>query len=331
MLTMYLQTLMKSDCWQDSLSLKSKRALDDYLSIDNHHRFSKDSLDAAYDYCDRLTSMHSKSFHLASALLPLEQRKATRALYAFCRTSDDIIDSPDRYDEHAAEEWRNRSLVGAPQANDPVSIAWSHARQTFNIPVGYAHQLIDGVALDLVKQRYMNFDELAEYCYGVASTVGLMSMCIVGYRDQEAVPHAIKLGVALQMINILRDIAEDYRMGRVYLPQDEMRAFKVSELHIRDGINDDNWQSFMKFQIQRVRELYNESWKGVNYLNSSGRMAIAAALLFYKGILNKIEQNNYDVFTQRAAVSGWGKIKMLPKIWFENSFQAAQSFHISSK
>jgi len=120
-------------------------------------------------------------------------------------------------------------------------------------------------------------------------------------------------------------------MGRVYLPQDEMRSFNVSELHIRDGINDENWRAFMKFQIERVHQLYNESWRGVNYLHPSGRMAIAAALLFYKGILNKIEQNNYDVFSQRAALSGWGKIKMIPRIWFENSFQTAQSFNVTSK
>lgn len=317
--------------WQHRLLEKSKSAREAYSSQQLDFEFTGEALEAAYGYCDRLTSIHSKSFHLASAMLPPEKRKATRALYAFCRTSDDIIDNPIRFNENAAEDWRARALVGAPLANDPVSFAWLHARKSFEIPVGYAHQLIDGVAADLTKQRYLNFDELAEYCYGVASTVGLMSMCIVGYRDEEAVPHAIKLGVALQLINILRDISEDYRMGRVYLPQDEMRSFNVSELHIRDGINDENWRAFMKFQIERVHQLYNESWRGVNYLHPSGRMAIAAALLFYKGILNKIEQNNYDVFSQRAALSGWGKIKMIPRIWFENSFQTAQSFNISSK
>jgi phytoene synthase len=290
-----------------------------------------ENLEASYGYCERITAIHSKSFHLASSMLPNDKRKAVRALYAFCRTSDDIIDRHTGADTTSVEAWRNRALAGLPNANDPVSIAWAHARMRFNIPVEYAHQLIDGVATDLHKQRYLNFDELVDYCYGVASTVGLMSMHIVGYESDTAKPHAIRLGVALQLINILRDIAEDYRMGRVYLPQDEMRMFGVGEHHIREGIIDDAWKSFMRFQISRVREFYTESWIGLSKLHPGGRMAISAALVFYKGILEKIEDSGYDVFSKRASVSGWGKLKMIPRIWFDSSVQVNPSLQLTGK
>lgn len=288
-----------------------------------------ESLDAAHAYCSKLTAIHSKSFHMASGLLTEEKRKGIRALYAFCRTSDDIVDRPTSHFEGAPEQWRLRSLTHIPQANDPVSIAWAHTRLKFNIPVEYAHQLIDGVAMDLSRQRYMTFEELSDYCYGVASTVGLMSMHIVGFKHKEAIHHAIQLGVALQLINILRDIHEDYLLGRVYLPQEEMKAFHVSETHIREGILDKNWQSFMRFQIDRVNHLYKESWKGIALLHPSGRLAVSAALVFYRGILSKIEESGYDVFRKRAVVSQWGKLKMIPKLILENSFQSTNTYQYS--
>ena len=314
---------MSHPFWLSQLLLKAtqpgrEEALTDFPAL-----LSGDALEAAHEYCSRLTAIHSKSFHMASGLLPEEKRKGIRALYAFCRTSDDIVDRPTNHVEGAAELWRQRSLTNIPQANDPVSTAWAHTRLKFNIPVEYAHQLIDGVASDLNKQRYLTFDELSEYCYGVASTVGLMSMHIIGFKHKDAIQHAIQLGVALQLINILRDITEDYHLGRVYLPQEEMRAFKVSETHIREGILDENWQSFMRFQINRVDALYKESWKGISMLNPSGRLAVSAALVFYRGILSKIEESGYDVFRKRAVVSQWGKLKMIPKLIIGNPLQTA--------
>ncbi len=295
------------------------------LNIDHHMelspQFSGESIKSTYRYCKVLTSIHSKSFFMASALLPKEKRRAIRALYAFCRTTDDIIDTQGTYGESYLQVWRERSIKGIPRANDPVLEAWVETKKKYKIPTHYVQQLLDGVASDVKIHKYQNFQELTVYCYGVASTVGLMSMHIIGYYHDSAIRYAVKLGVALQLTNILRDIAEDYKMGRVYLPQDELQQFGITSKHLEDGIIDENWQAFMKFQIDRVRSIYEEAWPGIELLHPSGRHAIAAAATFYKAILDKIEERNFDVFSSRVSVSKWAKIKMLPGIWYKYSFR----------
>lgn len=275
-----------------------------------------ESIATAYDYCTRITAIHSKSFYIASAMLPPHKRKAIRALYAFCRTTDDIIDLKGREGERELQAWREWSLSSNPRTNDPVSIAWADARKNFNIPDLYAYQLIDGVAKDIHVKQYETFSDLTEYCYAVASTVGLMSMHIIGFeKGEEAVRQAIKLGVALQLTNILRDIHEDWLRGRVYLPQEELKAAGIGNHYFQEGINDKRWRDFMRFQIERNRSIYRDSWNGIHLLNPHGRMAIASAATFYMGILDKIESRNYSVFAHRASLSGWGKLKKVPKLW----------------
>ena len=286
---------------------------------------SKENLISSYEYCRVITYMHSKSFYLASGLLPKEKRMAVRALYAFCRTSDDIIDLQGKDAAEDLEIWRTRVMQRMPRANDPVSIAWADTRKRFNIPNKYGHQLLDGVARDIDFRKYRTFSELAEYCYGVASTVGLMSMHIIGFNDESAIGYAIKLGVALQLTNILRDIAEDYKMGRVYLPEDELQDFGIEEKHFAFGIVDENWVAFMKYQIDRARKIYAEAWPGISLLHASGRLPIAAAATFYKGILDKIEELNYDVFDQRAHLDKWEKMSMIPRLWYNYGFKSKVS------
>ena len=163
--------------------------------------------------------------------------------------------------------------------------------------------------------RYPTFDALAHYCYGVASTVGLMAMHIIGFESTEAIPYAVRLGVALQLTNILRDIDEDWRAGRVYLPQDELAAFGLTEGDIAAGRVDDRWRAFMRFQIQRTRSLYDEAMPGIALLDKDGRFAITAAAELYRGILDDIELNDYNVFGRRAHMTTWAKLSRLPAIW----------------
>jgi len=268
---------------------------------------------------------------MASGLLPYEKRKAIRALYAFCRTTDDIIDLQGKNRETELELWRRHGLSSNPRANDPVSIAWADTRQNFKIPTCYAHQLIDGVNMDIHHDRYEDFNSLADYCYGVASTVGLMSMHIIGFTTEEAIRYAVKLGVALQLTNILRDIAEDYKLGRVYLPQDELRSYGITERHFKEGLIDDKWKAFMKFQIDRTRSIYEEAWPGIPLLHPSGQLSIAAAATFYKGILGKIEENNFDVFNTRACIGKSNKLKMLPGLWFKYSLLSQLKVQLNNK
>lgn len=277
-----------------------------------------DLIQEAYGYCEDLTAQHSRSFYLSSRLLPLEKRRAVRALYAFCRVTDDVVDRPKGDVRTELDLWREKSLSINPPPDDLVAVAWAHARTHYRVPQCYAEQLLNGVASDLTKTRYETFDELAAYSYGVASTVGLMSMHITGFSDRAAIPYAIKLGVALQITNILRDVAEDWRNGRVYLPLQELRMFGLDEGDLAAAQVTDRWREFMRFQINRNRELYTEAWPGIGLLHPEGRMAIGAAADLYRAILNDIEAHDYDVFSRRAYVGNWGKISRLPFIWWRS-------------
>jgi 15-cis-phytoene synthase len=275
-------------------------------------------LQSAYRHAAKVTRSHSKSFYLASSLLPEEKRSAVRALYAFCRTVDDIVDESSDYDrELQLEYWRTVTHTASAPTGDLVAAAWADSLTRYHIPRHYALQLIDGVARDLKQTRYQTFHELATYCYGVASTVGLMSMYIVGFKSNEAIPHAIKLGVALQMTNILRDVGEDYRNGRVYLPREDLLFHGISETDIELGKVTPRWRQLMKFQIDRTRQLYAESWEGMKLLDREGQLAIDAASVFYQGILDDIEKNDYNVFNRRASLSAAEKLSRIPKLWLK--------------
>jgi phytoene synthase len=272
-------------------------------------------LERAYRYCEALTKDHSRTFYLASSLLPEAKRRAARALYAFCRFSDDLVDCAGSDPQAALKAWRRRALASCPSSDDPVALAWADTRARYGIPRRYAEQLIEGVARDLTQTRYASFDDLAAYSYGVASTVGLMTMHIVGFSGPEAIPYAVRLGVALQLTNILRDVGEDWHAGRLYLPQNELAAFGLAEEDIAAGRVDDRWRALMCFQIERNRRLYAEAMPGISLLHPDGRFAIAAAAGLYRAILEDIEAHDMDVFTRRAHVSQWGKLHRLLGIW----------------
>ncbi|MCA9939091.1 MAG: phytoene/squalene synthase family protein [Anaerolineales bacterium] len=282
------------------------------------HNIPNTHLQQAYATCEAITARHSRSFHMASGLLPADKRRAVRALYAFCRVSDDIVDRGSGNIADQLAQWRQQALSGSPHTEDPVVLAWTDARLRHHIPLHYAHQLLDGVARDLVQTSYETFTDLTTYCYSVASTVGLMSMHITGYAGTHAIPYAIKLGVALQLTNILRDVAQDYQNGRIYLPREELAAYGLSAADLERGIVTPAWRDFMRFQIARNHQLYEEAWPGIALLDPSGRFAIAAAAELYRGILADIEAHDYDVFSRRAHVSGWGKLRRLPGIWWRS-------------
>lgn len=272
---------------------------------------SRDELAA----CEAITARYSRSFYLATSLLPGDKKRAMRVLYAFCRTADNLADGD--VDQPAARlrELR-RGLAGQHSPGYELILpAWWAIQSGYHIPQRYAEQLLDGVERDLVQQRYNNFDELSIYCYGVASTVGLMSMHITGFCDERAVPYAIKLGVALQLTNILRDVGEDWLAGRCYLPQDELAAFGLDEHDLAAGRVSGGWRDFMRFQINRARRLYAEALPGVALINPDGRFAVAAAAFLYRGILDDIEAHDYDVFNRRAYVGRGRKLALLARAY----------------
>jgi phytoene synthase len=305
--------------WENTLLAMAQQGLDHEILPEPLDEQS-DALEQAYVACDEIANQHSHTFYMASRPLPEPKRKAVRSLYAFCRITDDLIDRADGDLAEGLAAWRQCAMVWPPPCDNPVAMAWGDTRARYAIPTRYAEQLVQGVASDLQKKRYETFDELAVYCYGVASTVGLMSMHIIGFSERtaarsEAIPYAVKLGVAMQMTNILRDVREDWEAGRVYLPQAELREFGLSDKDIETGKNTQRWQEFMRFQVKRNRELYREAMPGIAYLHPGGQFAISAAAELYRAILTDIERHDYDVFSRRSHVSTTGKLRRLPGIW----------------
>lgn len=301
---------------------------DDALRGTHHHDTMVHTLDLSsygatgFAFAEQVTRTNSKSFYLASGLLPQPKQRAVRVLYAFCRVTDDLVDKPTSDMSNQAlracelEHWRAHALAPHPPADDVLLNAWHGVRAHYHIPTTYVRQLIDGIALDLTQTRYETFEELAKYCYGVASTVGLMAMHIIGYRDRAAIPYAVKLGVALQLTNILRDIGEDFRQGRVYLPQEDLVRFAYTEADLAHGVIDERFKRLIDFEIARAKNLYAEAWEGIKMLSPDGRLAIAAAADLYRGILDCIIANGYDVFQKRAHLSATEKLKRLPTLWW---------------
>lgn len=271
------------------------------------------SLDAAYRYCNRITRIHSRSFFLSSQFLPAEKRQAIRALYALCRTTDDIVDQAGGDPERSLARWVAQVQASKPLANDPVLRAWVDTACQYEVPQTLVNELLAGVAMDLTVSRYATFDDLWLYCYRVASVVGLLSMHIVGYR-QGAQPYAVSLGVALQLTNILRDVGEDAARGRIYLPQEDLARFGLCDEDILHGRRGKQFRALMRFEIERAYTLYEESWPGMAMLSADSRFAIGAAAQVYRGILGKIIANDFDVFERRAHLSLAEKLWILPDV-----------------
>ena len=275
------------------------------------------NLDAAYEVCRRITEHHSRSFYLTSGLLPPDKRRAVRAFYAFCRRSDDIVDVVHTDHGYSLDGWAAAARGLTPPEDDPVLVAWADTRLRYTIPQQYPDELLEGVRMDLTVHRYPTFEDLWLYCYRVAATVGLVSMHITGFKSEAAVPYAIKAGVALQLTNILRDVGEDAARGRIYLPQEDLARFHVTEDEIMRGVISERFRALMDFQIARAHRLYDEGCQGLHYLLPEGRFAIASAIRVYRAILDRILLNGYDVFTQRAHLGAWAKLSMLPGTWWE--------------
>lgn len=303
--------------WEHQLVDRAFEALATHQPFEFHWA-EPSHLDTAYAHCEAVTYEHSRTFFMASALLPKSERRAMRALYAFCRVSDDIVDRGTGDTRRTLRTWQQRAFSHKPPVEDLVATAWADARSRYNIPARYGEQLLDGVARDLTQTRYETFSDLADYCYGVASTVGLMAMHITGYAGPKAIPYAIKLGVALQLTNILRDVGEDWQIGRIYLPLEDMETFGLSETDIANGIVDNRWRNFMAYQIERTRQLYADSLPGISMLGEKGRFAVAAAAELYRAILNDVERNDYNNFTYRAHLNKRKKITRLPGIYWRS-------------
>ena len=292
----------------------------------------RNEIESAYKYCEKITRFHAKSFYFAAKFLPKPKRKAVYPIYAFCRHVDDEIDEISEGGENdairAIENWKQKledvfesrqevSTDKRPKTENRnlVFTAWKDLLKTYKIPPNLPLELMQGVLMDTQLKRYETFEELYVYCYRVASTVGLMSSEILGYSDAKALEYAEAMGIAMQLTNILRDVKEDAAMNRIYLPQEDLRKFDVSEKQIFASELNENFVEMMRFQIARARNFYLKGEKGIALLERDSRFTVLLASRIYSRILDEIERQNYDVFSRRASTSLTQKIFSLPKIW----------------
>jgi len=275
------------------------------------------SLKAAFRYARSQTANYSKSFFLSSAMLPRNKRWDTYALYSFCRFADNIVDNPrNRSKSELIEEvdYLGRELKIAynrGESEHPVLKPFIFVALKHQIPVEYPLELLEGVKMDLVKNRYQSFDELYLFAYRVAGVVGLMMTHILGFSSTVALVYAEKLGIAMQLTNILRDIKEDKTMDRIYLPLDEIHQFGLSEKDFIDENMNDAMFQFIRFQVDRAHQYYQEAHDGIKMLSQDSQFAIYSASKIYQGILFKIEARHFNPFLGRVFVRQSKKLGIL--------------------
>ncbi|KAI5073391.1 hypothetical protein GOP47_0011404 [Adiantum capillus-veneris] len=280
-----------------------------------------DLLNEAYLRCCEVCEEYAKTFYLGTLLMTPDRRKAIWAIYVWCRRTDELVDGPNapHITPSALDRWEQRLediFEGKPY--DMLDAALADTVSKFPIDIQPFRDMIDGMRMDLVKARYENFDELYLYCYYVAGTVGLMSVPVMGIAPvsnastESVFNAALALGIANQLTNILRDVGEDARRGRIYLPRDELAQFGISESDVFSGRVTDKWRAFMKNQIKRARMFFDISEQGVGELDKDSRWPVWASLTLYRQILDSIEANDYNNFTKRAYVGKWKKFLSLP-------------------
>ena len=280
--------------------------------------------------CRAITRHHARTFYFASACLPRETRSHAYAIYGFCRWADDGVDgAADRSDaaRKLAIARDALDLAYSRELAPPGLLAFRRTIRVRGVPKELFGALLDGMEMDLDVTRYATFDDLDLYCYRVAGVVGLMMTHVFGYRSDCCFPNALALGTAMQLTNILRDVAEDYRIGRIYLPQDELARFEVSESQIAEGRVDDRFRDLMRFQVDRARRYYDGSEAGVRYLKGdSSRLTVRVMGRLYGGILGAIERQDFNVFRARARVSTGRKFLTLAATEAETVGEAWRRF-----
>ncbi len=275
-------------------------------------------LRGAYRHCCEETRRAASNFYFAFATLPRGRREAIYAVYALLRRWDEIADSsgPLEGKRRALEGqreliralYRESTPVHVDIGDDPVLLAAGDVIRRYGIPRRYFEEVLEGLELDLRKRRYRTFEELRKYCYGVAGAVGLISLEIFGYRDLRAKAHAVDLGIAMQLTNILRDLKEDLERDRIYLPQEELERFGYSEEELHQQLVNEQFRELMRFQVARAREHFQRGLRLLRYLPLRSRPCPAVLAGIYQRVLERIEARGYDVFSSRVGLSPQEKL-----------------------
>lgn len=280
------------------------------------------SLQDAYNTCARIVKANARNFYYTFLALPKRERASIQAVYAFCRLADDAADqvAPVELKQLQLEQYR-RSFDGAVAgaASEPVLIALADTVHHYAIPKHLFHELLDGLTMDLSVTRYHTFEEMKQYCYLVASTVGLMCLPIFGAQDEKAWQHGVDLGLALQITNILRDLGEDAARDRIYLPQEDLQAHGYSEQELKAGVVNDAFRSLMRQQIERARALYYSGRQLLQYIPERTRACPELMYKVYERILDLIEEADFDVFSRRIGPGRYEKLRMVGEVWYRTA------------
>jgi phytoene synthase len=264
-------------------------------------------LRAAYDRCRRLNASHGRTYYLATRLLPPAKRPHVHALYGFARYADELVDAPGA-DPGELVPWADRFLdelkSGAePSASaDPVSRAVLHTARVCGLPVEHFESFLTSMRMDLTVTGYPTYADLERYMYGSAAVIGLLMVPILEAVSDDAYPRARALGEAFQLTNFIRDVGEDLRRGRVYLPEEDLVQFEVTRVDLAGPRPNERVRALLAFEIDRNRELYREAAPGIELLHPTSRDCVATALRLYGGILEAVERSGYDVLSNRVTV-----------------------------
>lgn len=271
----------------------------------------------------QIAKRSKSSFYYAFNLLPHEKRDAMNTVYAFCRETDDIVDEgiePDEVKFEKLRKWHvelDKSFIG--ESSYPLLNTLAKTIKQFNIPVEPFFELLKGMEMDLQNKRYVNFEDLRLYCYRVASTVGLMCIEIFGYKHKTAKDFAVNLGIALQLTNILRDIKKDSMRGRIYLPQEDLDKFSVSEKEIIKGIYTPGFKALMEYETERAKNYFSKANEALNIDDKPAMFAARAMQHIYFKLLEKIIGADYNVFDNNIKVSSIEKISISLGVWAKYS------------
>ncbi len=270
------------------------------------------------EYCQNLTAKSGSSFYYSFLFLPPERRRAIMALYAFCREVDDVVD--ECHDVAIAATkltwWRQEvERIGEGQAQHPVGLALQAAGKQFSLPTEHLLEIIDGMEMDLQQSRYLDFKALQLYCYRVASVVGLLAAEIFGYQDRQTLKYAHDLGIAFQLTNIIRDIGEDARRGRIYIPADELKQFNVTPTDLFESRYSDNFTALMRFQIERAENFYEQAFAQLPAIDRKAQRPGLIMAAIYRTTLDEIKDEDCRVLHQRISLTPLRKIWIAWKTW----------------
>jgi phytoene synthase len=264
-------------------------------------------------YCKSLARRTAGNFYYSFLTLPAREHADMCVLYAFMRHSDDLGDDASKPAAERAvllDAWHT-SLTRAldeQQFEHPIFPALAELVDRRRIPREYLFAVIEGVRIDLAPARFETFSELNHYCYHVAGAVGLCCIHVWGFHDERAIEPAIDCGTAFQLTNILRDLGEDARVGRIYLPREDLRRFGYTPTDLAAGCRDDRFRALMQFETERARDYYRQADRLFDYLDPPGKPVLAAMLRIYGGLLDRIERRPDDVFTRRIRLPAWRKL-----------------------